>query len=160
MWRHVYFYFHQALVRLTQLFNVSSSHMLAGLKQTPSSYSHNKCWSSQHRRCFRKVPPQSVQLKSRTSVVNFRLFRAIAQVLVAGFSLRISVSIRAIPCGICGGRSVTGTNSCPNNSVYSCQYNSTIAQHSVSCTCCPLPEGRAVEAWELSILFRKSVSFV
>jgi len=97
----------------------------------------------------------------RTSVVTFILCRSNAQtvsrrVLTAQFRFLYE----AIPCGICGGRSVTGTDYCPNNSVYPYHYNSAITQHASSSTCCPLPEGRAGEAWELSIFFRKLVSVV
>jgi hypothetical protein len=94
----------------------------------------------------------------RTSVAIFILSRSIAQavsrrVLTAEFRFLYE----AIPCGICGGRSVTGTDSFPNNSVYPCHYNSTIAQHASSCTCSPLPEGQAVEVWELSAVNINSV---
>ena len=97
----------------------------------------------------------------RTSVVTFRLFRAIAhvgsrRVLTADFRFLYE----AIPCGICGGPSVTGTDSCRNNSVYSCQNNPIIVAHSSSCTCCPLTEGRAVGTWEIPVLFRISGSVV
>ena len=44
-------------------------------------------------------------------------------------------SVPDSPCGICGGRSVTGTGYCPNNSVFPYHYNSTKAQHSSTCSC-------------------------
>jgi hypothetical protein len=44
--------------------------------------------------------------------------------------------------------------------LYYFQYNSTIAAHSTSCTCCPLTEGQVVEDWEISIIFRKSGTVV
>jgi hypothetical protein len=55
----------------------------------------------------------------------------------------------ANPCGICGGRSCTGTDFCPSTSVFPCQINCTNALP-ISIYTLLLPEGRAGEAWEPS----------